>query len=593
MTHNLSLAALKAGYASGDITPKSLILELRQQAIQQADFNAWIHLLSEDELEPYFEKLDGQSPESLPLFGVPFAVKDNIDVAGIPTTAACKEFSFIPEHSSFVVAQLIAAGAVPLGKTNLDQFATGLVGVRSPFGEGKNAFNSDYLSGGSSAGSAISTSLGQVSFALGTDTAGSGRVPAAFNNLVGLKPSKGLLSNSGVVPACKTLDCISIFALNTQDAAEVFNVAATYDPEDEYAKKGVWSNAAPYYSEAETTFTFGVPTELEFDGDTAAENIFNESVSMLIKLGGTKVTIDFKPFSDAAKLLYEGPWVAERQWATRDVNIEHMVPVLQTILGAEPQSAQDAFAAQYALQKLKVVCDSVLAELDFILTPTTPTTYTREAVRNDPVRLNSMLGTYTNFMNLLDYAATAVPTGKLPSGVHWGVTFFGPRDQDIQLLGYAGRLHKAMMNYQGCTDHPIASVTTTPKPAPNQTVNVVVCGAHLSGMPLNWQLTERGGKLVNKTQTAAIYRLFALPDGMRPALVKNETNGESIDVEVWQLPMSEFGSFVAGIPAPLGIGKTLLIDGESYPGFICEEQGAADAQDITEYKSWRAWVTSC
>lgn len=588
---NLSLSVLKKAYSDGELSPKKLSLELRDQALAQADFNAWIYVLSEAELERYCDALSTKSPETHPLYGVPFAIKDNIDLAGVPTTAACPDFKYTPEKSAFVVQQLIDAGAIPLGKTNLDQFATGLVGVRSPYGEGKNVFNTDYISGGSSAGSAIATALGQVSFALGTDTAGSGRVPAAFNNLIGLKPSKGLLSNTGVVPACKSLDCVSVFALNCQDAATVFDVAAVYDAEDCFSNKKTWNNQANYLKAEVGPFKFAVPSELTFDSDTDSEALFLSAVKQLESLGGEKIEIDFSAFIDAAKLLYEGPWVAERQWATQDVKTESMVPVLQTILDkSKVATAIDCFDAQYKLQTLKKQCDALMAGFDFILTPTTPTAYSRAQLSEEPIALNSKLGTYTNFMNLLDYAAVAVPTGALPSGVHWGVTLFAQRDSDINLLSFADALHRASLSTVGATEFAIEPVNAPVRPDLLETIDVVVCGAHLSGMPLNWQLTERGATLISQTQSAEHYRLYALPGGRRPALVHDADGGRSIAVEVWRLPAETFGSFVAGIPAPLGIGKTELIDGTVLPGFICEEKGIVGATEVTEYGGWKAWL---
>ena len=592
MTMNTSIEALHKAYQSGVTTPRDVLLTLQQQAAASTDYNAWIRLLSAEELEPYLASLADKDPATLPLYGIPFAIKDNIDLAGIPTTAGCQEFTYTPAKSAFVVEQLIAAGAIPLGKTNLDQFATGLVGMRSPWGEGKNVFNTDYVSGGSSAGSAIATALGLVSFALGTDTAGSGRVPAAFNNLVGMKPSRGLLSNTGVVPACKSLDCISIFALNTEDAARVFNVAAQFDSDDCYAQVRDWANGCEQYNEQVPAFRFAIPDELEFFGDQESAALFDNSVQALQRLGGTPVTVAFAPFKAAAKLLYEGPWVAERQWATREVAREHMLPVIRDIIGgADAQTAEQAFAAFYQLQAFKQQTDQIIASVDFLLTPTTPTAYTRAQLREQPIARNSILGTYTNFVNLLDYAATAVPTGALSSGVHWGVTLVGARDSDIRLLSFAGALHKQCMTQMGKTNYPLRPYQGAAKPTPADTVEVVVCGAHLTGMPLNWQLTDRGGQRLAQTQTAPHYRLYALPDGKRPALIRS-SNGAAIDVEVWSLPTATFGSFVAGIPKPLGIGKTTLADGREVAGFICEHDGIAEARDITEFGGWRQWLES-
>ncbi len=589
--NNLSIRAVHEAYANGTETPESLLTRLRSQAMAQSDFNAWIYLLSEEELQVYFDALKLKPIESTPLRGIPFAIKDNIDLKNVPTSAACESFTYLPENSATVVALLIEAGAIPLGKTNLDQFATGLVGTRSPFGEGKNVFNTDYISGGSSAGSAIATALGQVSFALGTDTAGSGRVPAAFNNLIGHKPTKGLLSTVGVVPACKSLDCVSIFALTAEDVVRVFSVAVHEDDDDPYSRKNAAFNTQPYWRDEEpTAFSFGIPDQLDFDEDPESEALFNHACRQLEELGGQCLVIDFEPFLETARLLYEGPWVAERAWATKAVNRNEMLPVIQEILSTTQNfDVTDTFAAQYKLQALKRICDREMDKVDFVLTPTTPTCYLRSDLEKEPIALNSKLGTYTNFMNLLDYAATAIPVGRLSTKVSWGVTLFSRAFTDIHLLSYAGALQRRLNLPLGATSFLLSQQTKSGRVAPKDTVDVVVCGAHLSGQPLNWQLQDRGAQLKMKTHTKPAYALFALPDGKRPALVPKE-EGTAIEVEVWQMPMAEFGSFVAGIPSPLGIGKVALESGISLPGFICEEGGIANAEDVSHFGGWRAYL---
>lgn len=590
--NNLTINAVRESYARGIETPESLFGKLRSQALAQKEFNAWIYLLSEEELQTYLDALKLKPIASTPLWGIPFAIKDNIDLANIPTSAGCEAFTYIPENSATVIALLIEAGAIPLGKTNLDQFATGLVGTRSPFGEGKNVFNTAYISGGSSAGSAIATALGQVSFALGTDTAGSGRVPAAFNNLVGHKPTKGLLSTVGVVPACKSLDCVSIFALNSEDVVQVLDVAANADDDDPYSRKNISFNSKHYWKdENPKAFSFAVPDQLDFDGDAESEELFHLACKHLKELGGQLTQIDFEPFLKAANLLYEGPWVAERVWATQDVNRDNMLPVIQDILAtAKNFDVTDTFDAQYKLLSLKRICDRELAKVDFVVTPTTPTCYLRSDIEKEPIFLNSKLGTYTNFMNLLDYTATAIPVGKLSSKVSWGVTLFSRAFTDIRLLSFAGALHRQFDLPLGATPHALSSSTTNGRIAPEEKVDVVVCGAHLLGQPLNWQLQDRGAKFKAKTATKPSYALYALPDGKRPALVPKES-GTAIEVEVWQMPMAELGSFVAGIPSPLGIGKVTLDSGETLTGFICEQGGIADAEDISRFGGWRAYLT--
>jgi len=592
--HKLSLGALQASYKRGDFTPRELVTALSAQATAQSDYNAWIYLLNAAELEPYLVALEGHDTQSLPLYGVPFAIKDNIDLVGIPTTAACPDFAYVPDESAAVVSALISAGAIPLGKTNLDQFATGLVGTRSPYGEGKNAFNPDYISGGSSAGSAIATALGQVSFALGTDTAGSGRVPAVLNNLVGHKPTKGLLSTRGVVPACRTLDCVSLFALTCEDAAHLMECAAAYDQADPYARPNTFYNRLRYFStNAPGHFRFGVPAELDFQGDSETQALFDESVQRLESLGGEAVSLAFEPFLETARLLYEGPWVSERWLATQGVDRNAMLPIIREIIdGAEGKTAADAFAAQYRLAALKRECDALLKDLAFVLTPTCPRFYTREEMSQQPITNNSVLGTYTNFVNLLDYSATAVPVGFTECGVPWGVTLFSAAFDDIKLLSFAGRLQRDCGLPLGATEHRRGLDAVVPTASFAEIIEVVVCGAHLQGQPLNWQLTERGGQLIQSTHSSPQYQLYALADGKRPAMVRNETKGTAIEVEVWSLPHSSVGSFVAGIPAPLGIGKVELADGRWLSGFICDEFGLAGALNISRYGGWRAWLTS-
>jgi len=466
--------------------------------------------------------------------------------------------------------------------------------MRSPYGEGKNAFNTDYISGGSSAGSAVSTALGQVSFALGTDTAGSGRVPAALNNLIGHKPTKGLFSNTGLVPACLSLDCITVFALNTQDAALVTSVAGQYDKQDNYARENKPDNLLRYFEpKLPEQFTFGVPSTLDFYNNPETQTLFEKTVAQLENLGGTKVNVDFAPFIEAAKLLYEGPWVAERWLAVKDVKRESMLPVIQTIIGsAEGKTAADAFSAQYQLQAFKKICDAQVNAVDFLLTPTCPTQFTREELRAEPIKYNSILGTYTNFMNLLDYTATNVPVGCTQNGVSWGMTLFSQAFTDMKLLSYSGALHQALNLPQGTSEFALQPFEGNAVPRPSDRINVVVCGAHLEGFPLNWQLTERGATLVSKTQSAPKYQLYALPDGKRPAMIRDDENGSKIEVEVWSMPMEYFGSFVAGIPGLIGIGKVELADRTWHCGFMSEGNVVSDAKNITEFGGLKAYLDS-
>ncbi|MEH6388183.1 allophanate hydrolase [Pseudomonas profundi] len=593
-TFDLRLDTLRLAYRDGQLTPRELIRNLRDRAAAlNPDFNLFIHLLSPAELEPYLDALDGKQPAELPLFGVPFAIKDNIDLAGVPTTAACPAFAYTPDRSATLVEQLIALGAIPLGKTNLDQFATGLNGTRSPYGECRNSVHPDYPSGGSSAGSSLAVALGVASFTLGTDTAGSGRVPAALNNLVGLKPSKGLLSTAGVVPACRTLDCVTYFAATAQEASQLLALTAKIDPRDPYSRKNpLWNDGSAFG--AVNAFRFGVPRQLEFLGCAESPAMFNKTISDLQAMGGEAVEIDFAPFLEAAKLLYEGPWVAERYSVAGELieqQPDAVLPVIRAVLEQAPgTTAVQAFRAQYRLQELKAICDAIMADLDCVLTPAFPRPVTLDELHAEPVKRNADLGYYTNFMNMLDFAAVAVPAGFMGNGLPWGVTLFGRAFTDQYLLSLAASLQRQHgLSLIGGTR---LNALPPQQPARNDRARLVVCGAHLEGLPLNWQLQQRGGRLVEATRSSPDYRLYALAGGppYRPGMVRVAEDGAAIDVEVWELPSSELGSFLTGIPAPLGLGKVQLENGRWETGFICEPYGLAGAEDITRFGGWRAYL---
>lgn len=594
---DMTIQGLLQHYRQGDFTPEHCIEQLLTQAASYPEHNIWITLLSREQMAPYLARLKDYSPDALPLYGIPFAIKDNIDLADVPTTAACEAFRYTPSESAFVVQRLIEAGAIPIGKTNLDQFATGLVGTRSPWGAVKNAFDGDYISGGSSSGSAVANALGLVSFALGTDTAGSGRVPAAFNNLIGVKPTKGLLSTRGVVPACRSLDCVSIFALTAEDANCVFDVAAVWDRQDPYARVNSYQNGPRYFAPSTEGFSFACPLDeqLTFFGDTEGVALFNQAIQQLQDLGGTAVRLDFSPFFAAARLLYEGPWVTERYLATQTLlqqSPEAMLDVTRSIISAGAhKSATDVFNALYQLQAYTQQAKTLMAQVDLALLPTAGRIYRMDEVAQDPIQLNSNLGYYTNFMNLLDFAAVAVPAGFVKSGLPWGITLFANPWQDKYLLSMAQRWQQALQLPLGHTQQPYPNPSRMAQ-TPQNRVEVVVCGAHLQGLALNWQLVERGGRLECRTQTSPDYRLYALSGGPlpRPALQRVAENGVAIEVEVWSLPIAEFGSFVANIPAPLGIGKVELADGRCLSGFICDHYGLADAKDISELGGWRAYL---
>lgn len=593
-TFDLRLDTLRAAYTAGDTTPRRLFAELHDKAAAlNPEFNLFIRLLTLQELEPYLTELDGKSPAELPLYGIPFAIKDNIDLAGIPTTAACPAFAYTPETSATIVEQLIALGAVPLGKTNLDQFATGLNGTRSPYGECRNSVHPDYPSGGSSAGSALAVALGVASFALGTDTAGSGRVPAALNNLVGLKPSKGLISTAGVVPACRTLDCVTYFTATAAEASQLLALTARLDPRDEYSRANPGWNDGSAFGQV-TSFRFGVPKQLEFLGCPESPALFAATVKQLKAVGGEPVEIDFEPFLEAARLLYEGPWVAERYSVVGDLieqQPDAVLPVIKAVLEKAPGiTAVQLFRAQYRLQQLKAICDRIMAEVDCVLTPPYPRPVTLDELHAEPVKRNSDLGYYTNFMNMLDYAAVAVPAGFMGNGLPWGVTLFGRVFTDQYLLSLADALQRrTALSLIGGNALDGPAPTT---PAHNDRARVVVCGAHLDGLPLNWQLKQRGGRLLESTRTSPDYRLYALAGGppLRPGMVRVTEGGAAIEVEVWEIPSSELGSFLTSIPAPLGLGKVQLADGRWETGFICEPYGLEGAQDISAFGGWRAYL---
>ena len=592
---SLDFAALRRAYGAGGCSPVAVAEALLARLAHQRDNPIWISLVPAAELLARAAALarDRSARERLPLYGVPFAVKDNIDVAGMPTTAGCREFAYTPARTATAVQRLLDAGAMLVGKTNLDQFATGLVGTRSPYGAVRNAFDPAYISGGSSSGSAVAVALGLVAFALGTDTAGSGRVPAGFNNVVGLKPTRGLASTTGVVPACRTLDCVSVFALTCGDARAVLDVLDATDPTDEFARAdraAVWG--------PENGFRFGVPRDdaLEFFGDAGYARLFAAAVERLRELGGSPVAIDPAPFLAAAELLYDGPWVAERYAALRgffERRAEAILPVTRAVIAAAKRhSAADAFDAAYRLAALKRDTARVWAAVDLLLVPTAGTIYRIAEVEADPIGLNANLGRYTNFVNLLDLAAIAVPSGFRSDGLPFGVTLIAPALSDRWLAAIGARYHQASGVRLGATDvAPPAAAASPPPPA--ATVHLAVVGAHLSGQPLNGELTERGATLVRTCRTAPVYRLYALPGTQppKPGLVRAAA-GAPIEVEVWRMPLAAYGPFVAGVPAPLAIGTVELEDGSRVQGFLCEAHATAAALDISDFGGWRAYLAS-
>lgn len=561
-----TIATLRTAYAGGEALPRTLIGRLAERSAADRH-RAWIRLLDEDALAAHVARVEALDPRQASLWGVPFAIKDNIDLAGTPTTAACPGFAYTPARSATVVEHLLAAGAVPLGKTNMDQFATGLVGVRSPHGATRNAVAPDYVAGGSSSGSAVAVKLGMAAFALGTDTAGSGRVPAAFNGLVGFKPSRGWWSARGVVPACRTLDCVSVFTRSVTDARAVADVAGGFDAEDAFSRRFEFSD----FDAARPRYAFADPSALCFLGNDAYRTLYRDFVAALPKAR----TVDVEPFLAAGKLLYEGPWLAERHAAVggfveRDPT--SVLPVTRSVIraGRRP-SAAACFEAQYRLAELKRRTDAVFAESDVLVLPTAPTIYRRAEVERDPLGTNANLGAFTNFVNLLDLCAVAVPAGETPAGVPFGVTLMAPVGYDYALLNAAAALR----------GEPLAK-------CPDQ-LRIAVCGAHMAGQPLNGDLLRRGAYRVSRTRTAPQYRLYALPDGQRPALVRSDGTGAAIEVEVWSLPARAVGGFLATIAPPLGLGSIELLGGQWVNGFIAEGRAVAGAADVTVFGGWRSY----
>jgi allophanate hydrolase len=552
--------------------------------------SAWISRSPEPITSPSIPSL-----KSSPLQGLRFAVKDNIDVVGYPVTAACPAFSYQPTENAHVVQKLLNAGAQCVGKTNLDQFACGLNGTRSPYGVVPNPFHPAYLCGGSSSGSAYVVATGQVDFALGTDTAGSGRVPAGFNNIVGLKPSKGLLSLHGVVPAAQSVDCVSIFARSVGLAAQVLQATMGFDARDSGSRHIALHSLAWGQS-----FTFGIPDTLDFDGDTLAQAEFTHAITRMQSLGGIPVRIPFQPLTEAASMLYDSALVTERYHGIRDFFDQHaqavMEPVRSIIAQGKAYSAADLIAAQSRLRSLAQQATTIWQQIDVLLVPTAPRHYTIAEMQADPVERNRKLGCYTNFVNLLDYAALSVPASMRPDGLPFGVTLIAPCGSDWQLVELGQRFHSSTALLQGALKLPLpALLNPLPglNPAPAEaTLPLAVVGAHLSGMPLNGQLIERGATLLQATHTAAHYRLFALPNTQppKPGLKRVSEDGAAIAIEVWNMPLSQLGGFLALIPPPLGLGSLELADGTWVHGFICEGYALEGAMDVTAFGGWRAFI---
>lgn len=590
-----TVASLLEAHRSGRRSVSETVRGVYARLALHDDPAMFITLKDQQDVLAEAEALEAGGNTALPLYGIPVAVKDNIDVAGLPTTAACPAFAYVPERDATVVVRLKAAGALIIGKTNLDQFATGLVGVRSPYGIPRNSVNPELVPGGSSSGSAVAVGAGIVPVSLGTDTAGSGRVPAMLNNIVGLKPSLGLVPNTGLVPACKTLDCISIFALTVDDAMAVLDVIAGFDVEDSYSRD---LPVAPFAA-APSAPVLGVLSEAqrEFFGDGESAAAYEEALARFASLGAVLKEIDFSAFAETARLLYEGPWVAER-WIvaepllTTDPDAVHPVTRAITEPGGKA-SAADAFRAMYRLKELRARAAPILASIDALLLPTAPSAYTVEEVLADPIRLNSRNGTYTNFVNLMDLCGIAVPTKITPAGVPYGVTLLAPagRDAEMAALGRA---------YVAAGDLPLGAGHAPAPPLPPLAaagepgrLDVCVFGAHLSGMPLNGDLKAMGGRFVRAAKTAPSYRMKLLPGAVpRPGVVRVAAEGAAVEGEVWSLPFAGVGQLLSTIPAPLGLGQVELDDGTRVTGFLAEAAALEGARDITRFGSFRAFAAA-
>ena len=588
------IASLQTAYADG-LTPGDVLGEFRYRLDRANDPGIFLHLMSAGSLADQIANLGPFDPVAKPLWGIPFAIKDNIDALGSPTTAACPDYAYEVSEDAFVVAKLRAAGAILLGKTNLDQFATGLVGVRTPHPVPRNALDPEIVPGGSSSGSAVAVARGLVSFSLGTDTAGSGRVPAALNGIVGLKPTLGTLSASGVVPACRTLDTISVFALCVGDAWRVFHAAAGFDASDPYARP----IPVPATPVATPAIRIGVPTaeSRKFFGDDLQAASYAATLEALTELGATLTEIDFTPLYQIADLLYDGPWVAERYSvieALLKTRPESVLPVTRAIIGRADQfSSADVFRGLYRLKTLLRDAEAAIAGVDALCVPSIPTFCKMAELEADPVGPNSRLGTYTNFVNLMDLCALTVPVAARGDGRPGSVTLIAPRGQDARLAGFGDLMQQHFGVSPGATGWPLPTCAAPAAAAGADEIMVAAVGAHMSGLPLNHELTRLGARFVRAARTAPCYRLYSLPGGppRRPGLMRS-ASGEAIALEVWALPLARFGEFMQGIPQPLGIGTLDLEDGSRVKGFICEAIGIEGAEDVSRFGGWRAWLAA-
>jgi allophanate hydrolase len=588
VTRTLSILSLRSRYLHHELTPEEVIQQILHRVHTDSDMNIWITPPSMETLRPYLDRLATLDMETTPLWGIPFAVKDNIDVAGLPTTAGCPEYAYTPTAHAAVVERLVAAGAIPLGKTNLDQFATGLVGTRSPYGETHNALRGELISGGSSSGSAVAVARGHAAFALGTDTAGSGRVPAALNRLVGYKPSVGAWPTKGVVPACASLDCVTVFTHTLADALVVNRVARGVHDSDP------WSRPLPLPTLKRPRKLCLPKQTLDFYGLYADgyQRAWEAAIEQVKKLGISIEYVDVDLFSRASALLYEGPWVAER-WASLGAFVEShpgaTFPVTEQILrsgAGDNYDAASVFQAFHQLQSYKLEARKLLQDAVLIM-PTAGGTWSRDEVRKDPVGTNRDMGKYTNHCNLLDLCAIAVPAGDAAPDTPFGITLYSLAENEGLIQAVAAQYTDASTEISDL-EQMGGVYTATSATETQDTTLVAVCGLHMRGFPLEAQMLDCGASFVREDVTAARYRMVKLPTTPpKPGLIKCDEGGSSIEVEIWRMPWNDFGRFVATIPAPLSIGKIELMDGSEVPGFLCESYATTNAEDITEFGGWR------
>ncbi|HEY0120799.1 MAG TPA: allophanate hydrolase [Rhizobium sp.] len=598
-TGSLDLVTLTAAYASGTLTPTRVVNAIYDRIEARGDDHVWIYRVPRETALGVARDLEARGYDGRPLWGIPYSVKDCNDIVGLPTTNALKEGAYVATSSGQALDRISAAGALLIGKTNMDQFGIGLVGMRTPYGACSSVFDERFISGGSSSGSGVSVAAGLSSFSIANDAAGSGRVPAGFNNIVGIKPTPGLVSNACVSGGgcVKTIETLSVFSLTVEDGMKVLKLIAGYDPSYPFSKPE--ADDVPLTPVAPPPhFRFGVPAgaALRFFGDAEAERLFDEAIARLTAMGGEKVEVDFTPFEETQRILYDGPWISERALSLDSVfekysNAIH--PVTRQILSKSGKfTALDTFAAIHRIAELKRDTRAVWKDLAVLLVPTTPTIYTKDEIAADPIQLNSNLGIYTNFVNLMGLCGIAVPNGFRNDGLPLGVTFLAPAFDEARAAGIAAAFHKATGLNLAKFDNPYPE--TAELSLPDGYREIAVVGAHLSGMPLNHELKERGGVFRRAVKTTGDYRLFALTGTIppKPGLVRVTAGGAPIAVEVWALPVAGFGDFIGRIPAPLGVGKLSLDDGSAVTGFLCEGAVLEGQPDITDFGGWRQYHAS-